>query len=131
MNKYMLISILTGALWVFVFGLLMLLTPIADVFRDQEHLLTGYFNFFIFAAIFNGFNTRTEKFNLFENINRNKIFLAIMGLILVAQIIITYVGGKVLGCYGLNLQEWAVVLLGALVMIPVDLIKKAVLKAGE
>ena len=130
-NKYMLISILTGALWVFVFGLLMLLTPIADVFRDQEHLLTGYFNFFIFAAIFNGFNTRTEKFNLFENINRNKIFLAIMGLILVAQIIITYVGGKVLGCYGLNLQEWAVVLLGALVMIPVDLIKKAVLKAGE
>ena len=52
-----------------------------------------------------------------------------MGAILVVQVVITYVGGDVLGCYGLNWQEWAIVLVGALSIIPVDMAKKAIVKA--
>ena len=127
-SKYMWATILTGALWTVGLSLIMLLTPVKDWFREG-HLLTGYFTFFIMTAIFNAFNTRTENFSIFSNIGKNKGFLLVMGAILVVQVVITYVGGDVLGCYGLNWQEWAIVLVGALSIIPVDMAKKAIVKA--
>ena len=39
----------------------------------------------------------------------------------------TYFGGRVLGCYGLNLEEWVTVLVMSLSVIPVDMIRKAAL----
>ena len=127
-SKYMWATILTGALWTVGLSLIMLLTPVKDWFREG-HLLTGYFTFFIMTAIFNAFNTRTENFSIFSNIGKNKGFLIVMGAILAVQVVITYVGGDVLGCYGLNWQEWAIVLVGALSIIPVDMAKKAIVKA--
>jgi magnesium-transporting ATPase (P-type) len=64
-------SIITGAVWTFGLSLVFLLAPfMRDVFRsdaDNKYLLTGYFAFFIFTAVFNAFNARTEEFNLFKN----------------------------------------------------------------
>ncbi len=143
-NKYMWSEILTGAVWIFGLSLVMLLTGIdthtdtfktdglmAGIFRtDNAHsthyLLTGYFCFFIFAAVFNAFNARTEKLNLFDNIGKNTGFLKILGIITVVQIIMTYLGGAVLDCYGLNATEWAAVLIMAVSIIPVDLIRKLI-----
>ncbi|MBQ7784181.1 MAG: cation transporting ATPase C-terminal domain-containing protein, partial [Oscillospiraceae bacterium] len=90
------------------------------------YLLTGYFCFFIFSAVFNAFNARTEKINLFDNIGKNTGFIKVLGIIVVVQVIMTYLGGAVLDCYGLNLTEWAVVLVMAASIIPVDLIRKAI-----
>ena len=41
----------------------------------------------------------------------------------------TFLGGAVLDCYGLNLTEWIVVLVMAVSIIPVDLIRKAIVGA--
>ena len=150
-NKYMWSEIITGALWIFVLSLVMLITgidPSNDTFRTDgfmanffreytvgnaedstNYLLTGYFCFFIFAAVFNAFNARTEKMNLMDNIGRNKGFLKILGIITVVQVLMTYLGGAVLDCYGLNLTEWIVVLVMAVSIIPVDLIRKAIVGA--
>ena len=150
-NKYMWSEIITGALWIFVLSLVMLITGIdpsndtfrtdgfmANLFREYtagdaedstNYLLTGYFCFFIFAAVFNAFNARTEKMNLMDNIGRNKGFLKILGIITVVQVLMTYLGGAVLDCYGLNLTEWIVVLVMAVSIIPVDLIRKAIVGA--
>ena len=133
-------SILVGGLWVFAVSLFFLFSPaMTAIFphsavglkelRPYGYLLTGYFSFFIFIAVFNGFNARTEQFNLFDNIGKNKGFLRVMLLIAVVQVFMTYLGGNVLHCYGMTAPQWGIVLLLAFSIIPVDLIRKAVFRA--
>lgn len=130
-SKYMWSSILTGALWTFALSLVFILTRFSHGFfrvdSADKYLLTGYFTFFIFTSVFNAFNARTEKMNLFDNIGKNKGFLRVMGLIVVVQIIMTYCGGVILRCFGLNVTEWAFVLIAAITIIPIDLIRKAII----
>lgn len=97
----------------------------------HAYLHTLFFAFFIFIAVFNGFNARTDKLNLFDNIGRNKGFLTVFGAIAVVQILMTYLGGAILDGYGLNLVEWLLVLGMGISIIPVDLIRKAIAKAAE
>ena len=92
-------------------------------------LHTAYFAFFIFIAVFNAFNARTDRANLFENLGKNKGFLTVFGIIAVVQILMTYLGGAILSGYGLNAAEWLMVLVMAISIIPVDLIRKGIAKA--
>lgn len=139
-NGYMYSEIGLGALWSFAMGLVFLLTDFSrSFFRDTNpegvtmtfggdsvYVLTGYFAFFIFMAVFNAFNARTDRMNLFDNIGGNTGFLKVMGLIVVVQVIMTYFGGVILRCFGLTLTEWAFVLAMAFTIIPVDLVRKAI-----
>ncbi len=101
--------------------------PAADgtLFRD---LYTGYFALFVFLAVFNAFNARTEKTDLFDNIKGNFGFLKILGLIVVIQAALIYVGGAIMNCYGLTFIQWIVVLGLAVSIIPIDLIRKLIIK---
>ena len=93
--------------------------------------MTGYFAFFIFFSVFNAFNARTEQKNLFDNITQNKGFLRVMGIIAVVQVLMVYLGGAVLRCYGLTAGEWGFVLLLAFSVIPVDLVRKMLVKGDD
>jgi calcium-translocating P-type ATPase len=130
-SGYMWSSILTGSLLTFALSMVFLLTGfVKGLFRtggETPYLLTGYFAFFIFTAVFNAFNARTEKINLFDNIDKNKGFLQIIGLIAVVQVALVYFGGAVFSCHGLNTKEWLAVLVAAILIIPVDIIRKAIL----
>ena len=129
-NGYMWSSILTVALFSFGVSLFFLLSSFTrDFFRSPEHLLTGYFALFIFIAVFNAFNARTEKTNLFDSIAENKGFLRIITLIVVVQVFMTYFGGEILRTYGLTLGEWLVVLGLAVLVIPVDLARKSIYRS--
>jgi hypothetical protein len=55
--------------------------------------------------------------------------LKIIALIVVVQVLMTYFGGAIFRCYGLNVQEWAFVLVLAISIIPVDLIRKVIWNA--
>ena len=144
-NKYMWSSIVTGAIWVFILGIALLtVTPLQKVFVEGADLGTSFFNipdlnsetylelgtayfaFFIFSSVFNAFNARTTEKNLFDNINGNKQFLTVIGLIVVVQILMTYLGGAVMRCHGLDPMEWVVILIMSFSIIPVDLIRKAI-----
>lgn len=131
-SKYMWSSIITGALWTFGLSLVFILTPLVqNFFRvdiDNKYLLTGYFAFFIFSAVFNAFNARTEEFNLFKNMRGNKGFLKIIGLIAIVQVALTYLGSVIFRCFGLNVVEWIVVLVLSISIIPIDLLRKFVFK---
>jgi len=124
-------QILTGAAWIFILSMFLLLTGLGQsMFRpdpESRFLLTGYFAFFILVSVANAFNARTDKFNLLDNIGKNKGFLQVMVLIVLVQVIMTYVGGVILRCYGLALNEWLVVVLLAVSIIPIDLARKALL----
>ncbi|MDR1442568.1 MAG: cation-translocating P-type ATPase [Bifidobacteriaceae bacterium] len=135
-SPYMWSAILTGSLFVFAMSLVFLIAPFsADLFRTgpsgdpDRYLLTGYFSFFIFVAVFNAFNARTDQLNLFDNIRRNLGFVNIILLISVVQVLMTYFGGPILAGYGLTISEWGFVLLLAILIIPVDLIRKVIMRS--
>ena len=127
-SKYMWSEIIVGSLWIFLLSMGMLVLHEADAFfRDDpanKYMLTGYFAFFIFISVFNAFNARTEKMNLFDNIKGNSGFLKILSLIIVVQICMTYFGGNILRCYGLMATEWLFILVLAFTIVPIDLIRK-------
>ena len=127
-SRYMASSIGVGSLWCFALSLFFLMSPVAHAYfrpdPSNRYLLTGYFAFFIFMAVFNAFNARTDEKNLFDNISQNKGFLRIMGLIVVVQVLMTYFGDVILRCYGLTLTEWAFVLALAFTIVPIDLLRK-------
>ena len=131
-SDYMWSSILTGTALAFALSCFFLLSDFTGtVFRPESndaYLLTGYFAFFVFFYVFNAFNARTEQINIFENISKNKGFLRVLLLIVVVQIVMIYFGGAVLRCYGLVLSEWIMVLALAIITIPVDMIRKAVIR---
>lgn len=84
--------------------------------------------FFIYAIIFNSLNTRSEKYNLLEHIGENKNFILVMGAIFILQTIIIEVGGKVFNTTMLEPKALLVSMALAVLIIPVDLIRKAVVR---
>ncbi len=86
------------------------------------------FAFFIYAIIFNSLNTRSEKYNLLEHIGENKNFILVMGAIFILQTIIIEVGGKVFNTTMLEPKALLVSMALAVLIIPVDLIRKAVVR---
>lgn len=134
-SKPMWSSILVGAGYTVAVSLVFLLAgdkwfdnwARTDTGLSPVHL-TGYFAFFIFMAVFNAFNARTDQINLFDNISRNKNFLKIMVIIAVIQVALTYLGGDIFHCYGLSAAQWGVILLLSFSIIPIDLIRKCIVK---
>ena len=89
---------------------------------------TFMFAFFIYSIIFNSLNTRSEKFNLFEHISENKNFGLVMGAIFVLQTIMIQIGGPVFNTTMLSVKALLVSMLLAVLIIPVDMIRKAVVR---
>jgi calcium-translocating P-type ATPase len=133
-NRYMWSEIFTGAGWVTLISMLFLFVPhfknLFVLLDGEKFPATAYFAFFVFAAVFNGFNARTEKLDLFDNLRGNRGFLKVMGLVAVIQILLVHVGGEVFQCHGLTVGEWAVVLLLAITVIPVDFVRKTLMAHG-
>jgi len=130
LTGYMKSAILTSGIFIMVYSLFFItFDPLKELFvRDgvpnQEVYLTAFFNLFIFLIIFNAFNVRTEKMNLLNHIAENRIFLSIMVLIFFLQIIFTNIGGNILRVTPLNVKEWSLVFVLALIIIPIDLLRK-------
>ena len=124
-SKDMWKAIFTNSAWIFILSLVFLFS-LEGYFGDKLH--TAYFTFFVMIAAFNAFNARTDSINIFDNISGNKNFLLILGLIAIVQVMLVYFGGEVFKCYGLDLQQWGIVLLLAVSIIPVDMARKLSLK---
>lgn len=107
-------------------GITTFVTP-ADCADPELYKKTFMFAFFIYAIIFNSFNTRSEKFNLFEHINENKNFLRVMGAIFVLQTILIQIGGKVFETTMLDVKALLISVGLAILIIPVDMIRKAII----
>ncbi len=91
--------------------------------------LTAFFGFFVFMHTFNTFNARTQGLNLFEHILDNKLFLGVIVLIFTIQTTFIYIGGDVLRTVPLQPIEWLYMVMFAVVLIPVDLIRKKIRNA--
>lgn len=116
-SKKMLRRIVASGSIMTVIGLAFFQSPWVDsLFRDAPNHIytyTGFFSAFIFMALANAFNVRTDSLNVLQNIQQNKAFLQVMVLIVVVQIGMTYLGGGLLRTAPLQLQEWLVLVLCA------------------
>ena len=85
---------------------------------------TFMFAFFIYSVIFNSFNTRSDRFNLFEHIGENKNFILVMGSIFILQTVIIQIGGQVFNTTMLSTRALLVSMALGFLIIPVDLVRK-------
>ena len=108
-------------------GITTFVTP-AGCANPELYEKTFMFAFFIYAIIFNSLNTRSEKFNLFEHIGENKNFALVMGGIFILQTIIIEIGGQVFSTTMLEPKALLVSMALAVLIIPVDLIRKAIMR---
>ena len=106
-------------------GITDFVTPVGCA-NPELYEKTFMFAFFIYSIIFNSLNTRSERFNLFEHIGENKNFILVMGAIFIMQTVIIQIGGEVFGTTILSVKALLVSMLLALMIIPVDLIRKAI-----
>lgn len=131
-SPYMWDTIAVGGAWTFALSLFFLMSPWVEAYfrphPEGNFLRTGFFTFFVLISVFNAFNTRTDGFNLFDSLSKNLNFLWVMLTIVVVQCIMTYLGGPVLHCYGLNAHEWLLIGGMAFSIVIVDLLKKVMLK---
>ena len=127
-NRYMISEIVFSGIYSSVICLLFLKLPIIESFFrksiDRSYLMTAFFGLFIFIDIFNSFNARTSRLDIFANISSNKVFICIMSFITVVQIILIHYGGSVFRTTGLTFKEFVVMFVIALTVIPIDWIRK-------
>lgn len=132
LNKYMINEIIVTGLYSSLLLILFLKVPFfKHMFRPDitnKYFMTGFFTLFILVTIFNSFNARTSRINILADIKKNPVFLGIIIFIASIQVIIIYFGGNVFRTYGLEVNEFISLIFIALTVIPVDWLRKYILK---
>ena len=108
-----------------------LIPQIRNIFGNEEIYATSRFALLIFMATFNGFNIRTDGINLFKGIGNNKLFIEIAIVIFVLTFILAQFGGTIMGCASMNLIQWITVIAISFIIVPIDLIRKAIVNGGK
>ena len=131
-NGYMKNEILVTGFYSALLCILFLKVPfISSVFRDgvnNEYLMSAFFGLFIFIGIFNSFNARTSRINIFANLFKNKVFLCVICFIAIVQIVLIYFGGSLFRTVGLNFYEFNFMLFLSMTVIPFDWFRKYLIK---
>ena len=128
-------------LWLTILSFAFLKVPFFDqFFNSTEEKLSAYFVLFIWSALFNGFNVRHDKYAIFSGLNENTGFMKVFVTIVLVQAFIVNAGlipisvfgwiSSMFSCVPFGVSGWIVAILLAVTMIPVDLLRKCVTKAG-
>ena len=133
MNDYMYKEVLITGMYSSILCLIFLKSDfIASLYRNEtKYFMTAFFSLFIFMGIFNSFNARTTRLNLLASISKNKAFLLVISFIIIVQLLIIYYGGDLFRSYGLLPKELIVTILISMTVIPIDLLRKIVLRKKQ
>lgn len=102
---------------------------IGSLFETPEQLKTGFFAAFMFSAIINGLNVRSEGFDIFKGVDQNKNFFKVMLVMLAATVFLCVVGGPigdVFSCTRFAPIGWVAVIIAGILVIPVDMLRKLI-----
>ena len=125
-NKYMINEIMFTGLYSSILCILFLKVPFfQNLYRNSDkYFMTAFFALLIFIDVFNAFNARTHRLNIFSNLSKNKIFSVIIVFIVIIQIIMIYYGGSIFRTSGLTSKELFTTILLASSVIPIDAFRK-------
>lgn len=132
-NKYMINQIVFTGLYSSLLCILFLKLPIFyNLYRKSgtdKYFMTAFFALLIFIDVFNAFNARTHRLNILSNLKKNKVFMLIIVFIVAMQIVMIYYGGSVFRTSGLTLKELIITIILAFSVVPVDNIRKLLLRS--
>ena len=130
----MLSRILIGAFYItFICLSILFVPPIRNLFGDVDvtYLKSAIFAVFMMSIAFNGFSARADHINPFAAMGRNKTFVIIMLMVFVLQFVFVSFGGKVLSVEALSPSTWLICLVMAFLIIPINMIRKAVVNSQK
>ncbi len=138
-SKTMAAQIGVMAIWMTIISFCFLKLPIfMDVFGTEEKLHTAYFVLFVVAALFNGFNVRDNGFGIFKGLKDNPGFVKVWISIVLVQAFIVNAAlipikafkwiSAMFSCTPFSIVGWLIVFVIAFTMIPVDMLRKEVIK---
>ena len=134
-NKYMYGEILFTGIYSSLLCLIFLTSnSLKSLYRydpNNKYFMTAFFALFIFMGIFNSFNARTTRINILSNITKNKAFLIVTLIIIIVQLYLIYYGGELFRAFGLTLKEIQITILLAATVIPIDWIRKIIIKRSH
>ncbi len=126
LNKYMMGQILCTGLYTMALCLFFLVTGFGLTGgAGLDYRLTAFFGLFMFAAICNAVNARTHRYNLLHHLPRNVLFMGVMGLVLLIQVGMLFLGGTLFRVTPLTPRDLAWTLCLAVTVFPVDMARKA------
>lgn len=103
-------------------------SPISNMFASEIEAMTARFALLCFMAVFNGFNIRTEHINLFNGINKNKLFSVIAIGIFIMTFALCNFAENLIKVTALDFKHWAVIIILAFMVIPIDIVRKVIEK---
>ena len=130
-TKSMAVEVLVSAAYITAACLsILFVEPIRSLFGevDTTYLKSALFATFMMAITFNGFNARTAHVNVFENLGRNSNFILVMLGIFAMQFVFVTFGGDVLNVEALSLDSWVICIIIAFLVIPIDMLRKLIMK---
>ena len=98
------------------------------VLKIPPFLQLVFFGLFIFIGIFNSFNARTHRLNLFAHLKENKVFIFVISFIVIVQVLLIYFGGNLFRTVGLTFKEFEIMFLLSMTVIPIDFLRKYLLR---
>lgn len=130
-SKKMFVQFTVTGLYLFAMSFVWFKTDLVKfAFENNTQLQTGFFAAFMFAAILNGFNVRTEGMNIVYRIRENKNFFKMLVAMLLATVCISEVSlispaiGRVFESEAFGITGWICVLIAGMIVIPFDAIRK-------
>ncbi len=138
-TKSMFVEIIIAALYIMCVCLSILFIPaISELFIDPSrnavmtadnalYLKSALFATFMMSIAFNGFNARSEGINLFKGLKQNINFILVMGGILLLQFVFVTFGGDFLSVRALDPKSWLMCLIAAIMIIPIDIVRKMII----
>ena len=127
-NRYMISQILVTGIYSSIICIFFMKSSIINNIYTPISKLTAFFGLLIFISIFNALSARTNRLNIIANIKKNKVFIAIIGFITIVQIFIIYKGGDLFRTHGLNMKEFIIMFILSISVLPVDFIRKIIIK---
>ena len=138
-SRSMMYQIGIMGIWLTVLSLFYLTSDwTRSFFETDKQFLTSYFVLFIASALFNGFNVRDDGFRIFGHLKENPDFLKVFFLILFIQFAIINVSllpvkaftfiSAMFSCVPFGVRGWLLAYCMAFTMIPIDMIRKAVMR---
>lgn len=139
-SKKMFGQIITMGIWLIALSFIFLKVPFFNqLFDNDAQKYTAYFVLFIVAALFNGFNVRDDGFGIFKGLGLNQGFLKVWFAIAAVQALIVNASlvplaafkwiGNMFSCVPFGITGWIATILLAVTMIPVDMIRKLLVRA--
>ena len=129
-NKYMANQIIVTGLFSASLCIFFLKSKLTNGIFGND-ILTAFFGLIIFISVLNSFAARTYRLNILANIWKNKVFIGVITFVFLMQIYLIYKGGEVFRTNGLSIYEFTIMFMFSLLVIPVDFIRKIILKKNN